>query len=102
MSRFRLFDAQLIPTLRVSRWIAMSPTCWVKDQTGRTPTVFRRKVGRANRDLAVPARDIENEGRLAQAGVAPAQRAHELLALRDARAQMRGAAREVALVQVVR
>jgi hypothetical protein len=45
-------------------------------------------IGRTDRHLAEAARDVEHVGRLREAGEAPAQRAHQRLALRDRRAEM--------------
>src|SRR6516162_5748406 len=52
--------------------------------------------------LAVAARIVEHIGRLAQPGDAAAKRANELLASRDAGAEMRGAWRKIGMVKVVR
>ena len=58
-------------------------------------------IRRPDRHLAVAAGDIEHVGRLAEAGDAAAQLAHQRLAVGDRRAEMRRAGRQVAVVQVV-
>ena len=60
-----------------------------------------RQIIRADRRLAVAAGDIEHVIRLAQAGDASPQSSHQLLALRDRRAQMRRARRKIAMMQVI-
>ncbi len=61
-----------------------------------------RQIARPDRRLAVAAGDIQHIFRLAQAGDAPAQGPHQLLPMLERGAQMRGARREIAVVQVVR
>src|SRR5689334_4360958 len=51
--------------------------------------------------LAMPARNVEHIGRLAQPGYTATQGANKRLAIRDCRAQMAGTGREIAMVQVV-
>src|ERR1700694_1545849 len=57
---------------------------------------------RTDRHLAVAAGDVQHVGRLAEPGIAAAQRAHQRLAARDAGAPMRRPGRQIAVVQVVR
>ena len=64
--------------------------------------IRRSNVIRTDRRLAVAAGNIEHIGRLAQAGQTSAKAAHQLLSGRDIGAQMRGAGREIAVMQVVR
>src|SRR5262245_47430207 len=59
------------------------------------------EICRPDRRLAVPARDVEHIGRLAQPREAAMEAPHQALALRDGRAQMAGAGREIAVVQVI-
>ena len=54
-----------------------------------------------DRRLAMAAGNVEHIGRLAQAGGAAVERAHERLPSRDRGAQMGGAGREIAMVEVV-
>src|SRR5262249_34915349 len=59
------------------------------------------EIARADRRLAVPPRDIQHVVRLAEAGKPAMQRAQQFLTLRDAGAPMRGARREIGVMQVV-
>src|SRR5262249_24030900 len=87
--------------LRASRRVNVRLALRGAGRIGRIAALAFHEAAGPERILAVAARDIEHEGRRAQPGVASAQRAHEILSLRETRAQMRGAAREIALVQVV-
>src|SRR6202521_3486696 len=60
-----------------------------------------RKIARPDRRLAVTARNVEHVGRLRQARQAPAQLAHQALAGLDRGAEMRGAGREIAMMQII-
>ncbi len=54
------------------------------------------------RRFAVAARNVEYISRLAEAGDLPAQAAHQLLPRCNVGAQMRGAGRKIAMMQVIR
>src|SRR5438067_10532924 len=60
------------------------------------------QVIRTDRRFAVAAWDVEHIGRLAEAGVAAVQGAHERLSLPDRGPQVRGSRREIAMMQIVR
>src|ERR1700726_3735899 len=57
--------------------------------------------GRPDRHLAVTARQVEHIGRLAESGHREAEGAGYPLARSDRGAEMRGAAREIAVMEVV-
>src|SRR5262245_12056793 len=59
------------------------------------------EIAGSDRRLAETARYVEDVARLAEAGIAPAQCAHERLPLLDSGAELRGAGREVGMVQVI-
>ena len=59
------------------------------------------QIIRADRRFAVAVGNVEHIGRLAQARIAAAQRAHECLAFGDGGAQMRRAGREIGVMQVI-
>src|SRR5262249_15552113 len=59
------------------------------------------EIARTDRRLAVAAGDIQHVARLAQAGKPAMERAQQFLTLRDAGAPMRGARREIGVMQVV-
>jgi len=61
-----------------------------------------RQIIRPDRRFAVTAGDIEHIVRLAQSGHPPPQCTHQFLAMRERRTQVRGAGREVAMVQIIR
>src|ERR1700760_3093807 len=83
-------------------WIEMAPSFGIADRVPRIGSIAgRREVTGPDWNLPVAVGDIQHECRLAEAGVAPAQRAHEILARGDARTEMRGAGRQIALMQVV-
>src|SRR5690348_51437 len=81
--------------------VPMPPPGRVDDLEGALRALGRLDVMRPDRDFSRTARNVEHISGLAQARIAPAQRAHERLALIDGRAQMRGAGREIAVMQVV-
>ena len=60
-----------------------------------------RQIMRPNRRLSVATGNIEHIFRLAQAGDAAPQAAHEFLALCDRGAQMRRSRRQIAMMQVI-
>src|SRR5262245_12050193 len=59
------------------------------------------QVVRADGRFAIAARNVEYVGRLAQAGITSAQRTHQVLALPDGGAEMRGAGRKIAMMEVI-
>ncbi len=88
---------------RTARRIAMPPPVEILDHDMLAAVATRaREIVRADRRFAVAARNIEHVARLTQAGQAPAQAAHQILSGRDVGAQMAGAGRQIAVMQVVR
>src|SRR6266576_6478464 len=91
------------------RWIEMNVAAIVRDTIARfrLPITFRsqrmrlRQIARADRRLAVAAGNIEHICRLAQSGHPPPQGAHQFLAVLERGAQVRGARREIAVMQVI-
>ena len=63
---------------------------------------FDGEIIRTDRRFAVAAGNVKHVRRLAKSGIAPAQLPYQTLAVFDRGAQMRGAGREIAVVQVVR
>src|SRR5277367_4617083 len=90
----RTTDIIVLPGSRVGR-TGMKLALPVLDRAVVVP------IGRADRHLAEAAGDVEHVGRLAQAGDAAAQPAHERLTVRDGGAEARGAGRPVEMVQVI-
>src|SRR5262245_199646 len=87
----------------VSRWrICMAAAVEVFDHGAARLRWFGHDVARADWRLAVTARNVEHVGWLAQPGIAAAQGAHHRLALANAGAEMPGAGRKIAMMQVVR
>ena len=70
--------------------------------TGRITHGAAIEIARADRDLAVAARNVQHVGRPGQARQPAAQRAEDALAILDRHGEMGGAAGWVKLVQVLR
>src|SRR4029453_8733425 len=94
-SRTVAFQQHFTPSACLARRIGMGFALRVED-----PPV--RLVARSHRDLSVAIRDIQDVGRLAEAGGALSQAPHQRLALRERGPEVRRAGRQVSVVQVVR
>ncbi|GCC46807.1 hypothetical protein chiPu_0030895, partial [Chiloscyllium punctatum] len=103
-----IFDAAAPPIAASGlRRVGMNVTAIIDDTVPPFRAIFTfagnrlRQIGRADRRLAVTAGNVEHVIRLTKSGDAPAQGPHQLLPGFDRGAQMRGAGRKVAMVQII-